>query len=55
MTSLTPWRTGTSSGTDGRTIYTPSGGERGTLIGVMDTREDADLVVRAVNALAEQE
>lgn len=46
MTSPTPWRTGRKVG---RTIYSGEGDD-GVLIGVMDTREDADLVVRAVEA-----
>jgi hypothetical protein len=45
------WRVGTSPGTHGRTIYRhmPDGPERGKLIGLMDTREDAALAVEAVN------
>lgn len=47
------WRTGTSPGTHGRTIYRqmPGGPERGELIGVMDTAPDAGMVVQAVNRL----
>lgn len=45
------WRTGTSPGTDGRTIYRhlPGGPVRGELIGVMFSREMAALVRDAVN------
>lgn len=46
-----PWRTGNHVG---RTIYRQDPNEpRGVLIGVMDTPEDAALVVAAVNAVGE--
>lgn len=47
MTSPTPWRVGRHVG---RTVYDANE----YLIGVMDTREDAFLVVTAVNAVAAQ-
>jgi hypothetical protein len=49
-----PWRTGTSPGTDGRTIYAcpPGSSHRHgeVLIGMLDTRELAQEAVRAHNA-----
>lgn len=45
------WRTGTSPGTHGRTIYrhVDGGPERGELIGLMDDAYTAGRVVEAVN------
>lgn len=49
-----PWRTGTSPGVDGRTIYSPVPGyPRDKLIGTMDTAADAGLAVAAVNGYGE--
>jgi hypothetical protein len=49
-----PWRTGTSPGTDGRTIYAcpPGSSHRDgeVLIGMLDTRELAQEAVEAHNA-----
>lgn len=46
------WRTGTSEGTDGLTLYrhVDGGPVRGRLVGMMRAPEDAALVVEAVNA-----
>jgi len=49
-----PWRTGTSPGTDGRTVYSPvTGYPCDKLIGCYDTSADAELAVKAVNAYGE--
>lgn len=46
-----PWRTGTSPGTEGLTVYSHEGDmPRGTLLGMYRHPEDAALAVEAVNA-----
>lgn len=49
-----PWRTGTSPGTEGLTVYTHAGDTpRGTILTMFRRPEDAALAVAAVNAYGE--